>query len=156
MSSKGALLPGAAGRTPPVTNRTTRSNTKATAPQDTSPAQGSVTEKKKKKPTEVETEARKILTGEECLSGDPSSITHISITRTLTNLTQKYITTAPKGLTIALQALIALMQEVDNAVTQQAPLVETITLKLGACVEKAMHNEMNKLSSDIKTSITEQ
>ena len=155
MSSKGALVTGATGRSPPANFRTTRSLTKATLPKPNVSSQAATLEKKKAKSKAVEAEARKTLIGEGCLN-DETIITHHSILDTLSLIIQKYDTTAPQGLTRVLTALAALLSEANNATSQLAPAVEALTQKLGERIERSMQEEMSKLSADIKTSVAEQ
>lgn len=109
MSTKIMLSTGAVGRTPLANLRATRSNTKATMQQMNTSLQVTMLEKKKAKAKELEQEAHKLLTGEDCLS-DETVITHHTILQTLSQLIQKYSVTAPQSLKRALTALVVLLQ----------------------------------------------
>ena len=56
----------------------------------------------------------------------------------------------------ALQSLDVLWQEANKANLQLNPVVEALSLKLGKCIEKTVHKEMDKLSDIIKSTITDQ
>jgi hypothetical protein len=115
-----------------------------------------VKKKAKPKAADAEAEARKILIEEDCLSGDTSTITQHTLICTLTLIIQKYSAAAPKGFMTALQAFTVLMQESNNAVAQQMPIMEALTQKIGDCLEKTVQKEMEKLSTTIKSSIADQ
>lgn len=154
MSAKGALNAGAAGRVP-ANLRATRSNTKTiTQPSNASP-QAATLEKKKAKAREIEAEARKTLMSEKCL-GEETVITHHTLLHTLSLLIQKYNETAPQSLTIALMAMVALLQQANNASTQLTPVVDTLSQMVGERIEKTMQDGMDKLSTLFKTSLAEQ
>ena len=115
-------------------------------------------EKKKAKAKELELEARKLLISEECLS-DETNITHETILHALSLIVQKYSTTAPQSLIRALTALVALLQQTNNpssSATQFAPVVDALSQKLGERIERTMQEEMEKMSTLIKSSIAEQ
>jgi hypothetical protein len=156
MSSKGTLSTGATGRTTPANFRTTRSNTKATTQQPSVSPQAATLEKKKAKVQDLETEARRLLISEECLS-DGANITHHTITHSLSLLTQRYRQTAPQNLTRALTALVALSQQTNNNATAQlTPIVDKLSHELGGRIEKTMQEELDKMSNLIKSSMAEQ
>ena len=155
MSTKGALPTGATGRSPSENFRTTRSLTKAATQKTNVSSQAATIEKKKAKSKAIETEARKLLTGDGCLN-DETIITHHIILETLSLIIQKYDSAAPQGLTRALTALAALMNEANNATTQLAPAVEALTQKLGERIERSLQEEMTKMSADITRSVAEQ
>ncbi|KAN0137491.1 hypothetical protein V8E53_004542 [Lactarius tabidus] len=148
MSSKGTLNTGAAGRTPPENFRTTRSHSKVTTQQANTSPQAATLEKKRAKTKELEMEARKLLLSEECLT-DEANITHHTILHALTLILQKYSTTIPQNLTRVLTALAALLKQVNNAshaAAQFEPTVDALSQKVGERIEKAMQEEMEKMS----------
>jgi hypothetical protein len=155
MSSKGALGTGAAGRTPPATLRTTRSITKANTQQPIATSQLATIEKKKAKAREAETEARRILTEEECLSAEVT-VTHHTLPHTLTSLAQKYDNSAPPNLIKAMRALALLATKIENPNGQFEPVVDAITQRLGERIEKTLQTGMDKLSTVIKSSLADQ
>jgi hypothetical protein len=156
MSSKGALNTGVAARTPPANLRATRSNTKVTTQQTNVTSQIATLEKKKAKAKEMETEARKSLVNEKYLS-DEDTITQHTLTHALSLITQKYSTpTTPQGLTLALSAIVILMQRINSSTTQLTPVVDELAQKLGERIEKTMMDEMDKMSTMIKSSLADQ
>jgi hypothetical protein len=158
MASKGTLNTGAAGRTPPENFRATRSHSKVTTQQANTSPQAAMLEKKRAKTKELEMEARKLLLSEECLT-DEANITHHTILHALTLILQKYSMTIPQNLTRVLTALAALLKQVNNtshAAAQFEPTVDALSQKVGERIEKAMQEEMEKMSTLIKSSLAEQ
>ncbi|KAF8268521.1 hypothetical protein EI94DRAFT_1800348 [Lactarius quietus] len=155
MSNKSASGPGAEG--PPANLRTTRSITKAGTQPNVSP-QLATQEKKKakaKEAKEVELEARKVLISEKCLSED-TPISHQTLLRALSIIMQKYNPSTPLPLTRTMTAFAALMNEANNATSQIVPTIEVLTQKVGERVEKSIQEEMDKMSTLIKSSLAEQ
>ena len=158
MSTKSASSPGVASHTPPANFRATRAATKAGALQTNVTPQLATLEKKKtkaKEAKEVETEARKLLIGENCLN-EENIITHPTLLRTLSLIIQKYSPTAPQSLTKALTALSALMHEANNATSQFTPVMEALTKKIGERFEKSLQEEMDKMSTTLKNALADQ
>lgn len=159
MSSKGTLATGAAGRSPPENLRALRSQTvKNSTQQASTTPQAATLEKKREKARELELEARKLLVSEACLK-DEHNITHHTILSTLTSVIQKYSATTPQNLTKALGALTVLFTQLNNARSadiQVEPIADTLSQKIGERIEKTMKEELNKMSSLIISSITEQ
>lgn len=158
MSSKGTPNTGAAGRAPPVNLRATRSNSKASTQQANTSPQAATLEKKMAKANELEMEARKILLSEGCLANE-ANITHQTILHALTSILQKYSTTIPQNLTRVLTALAALLTQANNAsnsAAQLEPVVDALSQKVTERIEKAMQEEMDKMSTLIKSSLAEQ
>ena len=159
MASKNALETGVAD-SPPLANYRTRSSTKATTQQPSTSPQQATLEKKKTKTRdskEEEADARKLLTEEKILP-EGTGITHQSLTRALSLITQKHTATIPPNVAKFLQAIISLLHEANKAPTpaQFTPVLETLTKKIGEQVERSIQEELNKLSKTIKCSIADQ
>ena len=158
MTTKGTLTTGAEGHPPLENFRATRSQAAKINPQQASTSpQAATLEKKRAKAKELESEARKLLSNEGCLKAE-KSITHSSILNTLTLIIQKYSTTTPQNLARALAALVALFKQANNACdagTQTELIADVITQRMEESLEKAMQEEMHKMSSLIKSSLAE-
>jgi hypothetical protein len=159
MSSKSALNTGAVDHLPTSNTRVTRSTTKGGTQQTgTNTPQLATLEKKKAKARdskETEEAARKTLIEEKVLN-EGAEITHQSVTRALTVLTQKHAQSAPPGLIKAMQAITTLLQEASNTKSQLMPVLETLTQKLGEHVEKSLQEEITKLSGSLKDAMADQ
>ncbi|KAN0139123.1 hypothetical protein V8E53_003125 [Lactarius tabidus] len=158
MSSKGTPNTGITGCTTPTNFRATRSNSKVATQQTSVSPQAATLEKKKAKAKDLESEAHKLLIGEECLS-DGAIITHHTIMHTLSLIIQKYSAAAPQNLTRALTALVALLHQTNNSsntATQFEPVMNTLTQKLGDHIEKTMQDKFEKMSTFIKGSLADQ
>jgi hypothetical protein len=159
MTSKSALGTGAADHLPMAGYRTTRSNSKVAAQQSpiTSPQQATQEKKKNKAKESKEDEmtARKFLIEEKVLQ-EGTGVTFQTLTRALSLTTQKHGTSAPPNLTKTLQAIITLLQEANNMSAQFTPVLETLTQKIGERVEKSLHEELNKMSNTLKSSLADQ
>jgi hypothetical protein len=88
---------------------------------------------------------------------DEDTITQHTLTHALSLITQKYSTpTTPQGLTLALSAIVILMQRINSSTTQLMPVVDELAQKLGERIEKTMMDEMDKMSTMIKSSLADQ
>ena len=157
---KGMLTTGATACSPPEKfGATTQSQKSKTATQQASiTLQAAMLEKKKAKGKDIEVEVCKLLLSEGCLT-DEDNITHTMILNTLMLVIQKYSASAPQDLTKALAAIVALLKQANyasEATKQCESAVDALLQKVGEHIEKMMQEEMGKMSTMIKHSLTEQ
>lgn len=101
------------------------------------------------------TEARRALISDGCLARD-ELINHSTLPHVVVLIVRKYRATAPQGLTKDLMALTMLMQEANEDGAQSTHTEGTLLQEMEKCIARTVQQEMEKVSTVIKSTIADQ
>ena len=153
MASKGLSQAGASGQPPPAP-RATRASLRQTAHTPPSGSGSSPGEKAKKRTTAGE-QSRSILADVKCL-GSEEPITLSTMYKILARILNKYGEGMNSDARVALQALAALLQEVENQEQISARMMEAIARKVESKLETVLDSGMLKMSDMVDSVVANQ